>query len=103
MRESAIVARDVHVGPFVVRPHRAPTHAEQQHAFLTTFLNRDTKSSMNGVTATAISVKSQLSQNMMNNIATIVNISTAMPSVDDDAKAWIVCTSDVMVLRIVPV
>ena len=36
-------------------------------------------------------------------IAIIVNMSTMMPSVDDDAKPWIVCTSAVTVLRSVPV
>ena len=58
---------------------------------------------MKGVMATAISVKSQFNQSMTTSIATIVNMSTMMPNVEDDAKPWIVCTSAVTVLRSVPV
>ena len=42
--------------------------------------------SMNGVIATAISVKSQFSQNMIASMLMIVSRSTTMSSVDPDAK-----------------
>ena len=70
---------------------------------MTAFLKRMTKSSRNGVTATAISVKSQLSQNMSPSMPTIVIRSTTMPSVDDDAKSCTVETSLVIVESSVPV
>ena len=70
---------------------------------LTAFLKRITKSSRNGVTATAISVKSQLSQNMSPSMPTIVIRSTRMPSVDADAKLCTVATSLVIVESSVPV
>lgn len=38
-------------------------------SFFTAFLNRDTSKTMNGVTATAIGVKSQFNQSMMTSIA----------------------------------
>ncbi len=41
---------------------------------------------MNGVTAIAISVKSQFTQNMIASIATMVSMSTAIASVDPEAK-----------------
>ena len=59
-------------------------------AFLTAFLNRDTKKSKKGVTASAIRVKSQLSQNIKASMLTIVSKSTKMFSVDEDANAWMV-------------
>ena len=71
-------------------------------AFFTAFLNRDTNKSKNGVTATAISVKSQFSQNMMKSMPMIVSRSTAISSVDDDAKLWMVWTSAVIVLSSAP-
>ena len=71
-------------------------------AFLTAFLNRDTKSSRNGVTATAISVKSKFSQNIRPSIPTIVRMSTKMPRVAPEAKFWIVVMSVVMVRQEVP-
>ena len=71
-------------------------------AFFTARLNRATNSSRNGVTAIAISAKSQSSQNMMPSMPTIVSRSTRMPSVPDEAKFWIVFTSVVMVERIAP-
>ena len=42
------------------------------------------------VTANAISVKSQFSQNMMTSMATMVNRSTRMPRIEEEAKAWMV-------------
>ena len=70
---------------------------------LTAFLNRTTNISRKGVTPTAISVKSQSSQNIRPTIKTIVTRSTIMPSVDDDAKPWTVETSLVIVDISVPV
>ena len=55
-------------------------------AFFTAFLNRETSNSMNGVTRHSDQVKSQLSQNMTTSMPTIVNISTTIPRVEDDAK-----------------
>ena len=55
------------------------------------------------MTATAISVKSQLSQNMSPSIPTIVIRSTRMPSVDAEAKPCTVATSLVIVDSSVPV
>ena len=72
-------------------------------AFFTAFLKREMKNSRNGVTATAIRVKSQLSQNIRPSIDTIVSMSTRMLRVDEEAKAWMVAMSVVMVLRSVPV
>ena len=66
-------------------------------AFFTAFLKRATNSSRKGVTPTAISAKSQFSQNMMPSIPTIVIMSTRMPSVADDAKSCTVETSLVIV------
>jgi hypothetical protein len=64
---------------------------------LTAFLKRITNSSRKGVTPTAISVKSQLSHNIRPSMKTMVSRSTAMPSVDDEAKLCTVDTSLVMV------
>jgi len=72
-------------------------------AALTAFLNLETKSSRKGVTAMAIRVKSQLSQNMRPSMQTMVSRSTRMLSVEEDAKPWIVWMSVVRVLRMVPV
>ena len=66
-------------------------------ASFTAFLKRMTNNSRNGVTPTAISVKSQLSQNMRPSMPKIVMMSTRMPSVDDEAKLCTVETSVVMV------
>ena len=55
-------------------------------AFFTAFLNRDTKNSRNGVTATAIRVKSQFSQNIRPSMATMVSRSTRMFRVEEEAK-----------------
>ena len=52
----------------------------------TAFLKRNTNSSRNGVTPTAISAKSQSSQNISPSMKTIVSRSTRMPSVADEAK-----------------
>ena len=49
------------------------------------------------MTPTAISVKSQSSQNIRPSMKTMVIRSTTMPSVDDEAKLWTVDTSLVMV------
>ena len=72
-------------------------------AFFTAFLKRDTKNSKNGVTPTAIMVKSQLSQNIRPSMLTMVSRSTKMLSVEDEAKPWMVWMSVVMVLSRVPV
>jgi hypothetical protein len=64
---------------------------------LTAFLKRATNSSRNGVMATAISAKSQFSQNMIPSMPTIVIASTRMTSVADDAKSCTVATSLVIV------
>jgi len=55
------------------------------------------------VIASAIRVKSQLSQNIRPIMKMIVMMSTMMLSVDEDAKLWIVATSLVMVDISVPV
>ena len=55
------------------------------------------------MTPTAISVKSQSSQNMRPSMKTMVTRSTTMPSVDDEAKPWTVATSLVIVDISVPV
>ncbi len=72
-------------------------------ASLTAFLKRITNSSRNGVTPTAISAKSQLSQNMMPSMPTIVIMSTTIDSVADDAKSCTVATSLVSVDSMLPV
>ena len=72
-------------------------------AFLTAFLKRETKSSRNGVTPTAMSAKSQLSQNITPSIPMIVRRSTKMPSVAPEAKFWIVVMSVVIVESRFPV
>ncbi len=64
---------------------------------MTAFLKRMTNISRNGVTPTAISVKSQSSQSMSPSMNTIVTRSTTIPSVDDEAKLWTVETSLVIV------
>src|ERR1700710_1427702 len=46
-----------------------------------------------GVNATAISVKSQSSQNISPTMKTMVMRSIMISSVDDDAKSWMVATS----------
>ena len=66
-------------------------------ASLTAFLKRITKSSRNGVTPMAMSAKSQLSQNMMPSMPTMVMMSTTIDSVADDAKSCTVDTSLVSV------
>lgn len=55
-------------------------------AFLTAFLNRTTKSSRNGVTPIATSAKSQFRQNIRPSILTMVNRSTSIPRVPEEAK-----------------
>jgi hypothetical protein len=72
-------------------------------AFFTARLKRATKSKRNGVAAMAISAKSHSSQNMMPSMPTIVMRSTRIPSVPDEAKPWMVFTSEVIVERIAPV
>jgi hypothetical protein len=72
-------------------------------AFLTAFLKRETKRSRNGVTATAISVKSKFSQNIRPSMPMIVRMSTKIPSVEPEAKFWMVVMSVVIVERRFPV
>ncbi len=72
-------------------------------AFLTALLNCMTKSSRNGVTATAIRAKSKLSQNMRPSMPMIVRTSTRIPSVAPEAKFWMVVMSVVIVDRRFPV
>ncbi len=55
------------------------------------------------MTPTAMSVKSKSSQNMMPSIPMIVRMSTKIPSVEPEAKFWIVVMSVVMVERRFPV
>ena len=55
------------------------------------------------MTATAIKVKSQLSQNIIASIPTMVSKSTAISKVAEEAKAWMVSTSPVIVLSSAPV
>ena len=85
------------------RRSRSAACAPRASTSFTAFLKRKTNSSRNGVTATAISVKSQLSQNMSPSMPTMVIRSTRMPSVDDDAKSCTVETSLVIVDSSVPV
>jgi len=54
--------------------------------FLHRFLNLETNSSRKGVTATAISVKSQFSQNISPSMHRMVSMSTRMVSVEEEAK-----------------
>ena len=72
-------------------------------AFFTARRNRATNSSRNGATATAISAKSQLSQNISPSIPAIVSRSMKMLRVDEEAKPWIVSMSSEMVLSSAPV
>ena len=58
---------------------------------------------MKGVTATTIKVKSQFSQNIIPSMPRMVNKSTMMLSVDEDAKPWMVWMSVVIVLSRAPV
>ena len=72
-------------------------------ACFTSFLKCSTNSSSTGVTPTAISAKSQLSQNIRPSMPMIVMMSTRIPSVADDAKPCTVATSLVIVDRSGPV
>ena len=72
-------------------------------AFLTALRKRMTNRRRKGATPTAMSAKSQLSQNIRPSIPVMVKRSTTIPSVEEDAKPWMVAMSSVMVLRSVPV
>ena len=52
--------------------------------------------------ATAIRVKSQLRKNITTSMPRMVNMSTTMPSVAEEAKFWMVSTSAVIVLSSTP-
>ncbi len=56
-------------------------------AFFTAFLKRETKSSRKGVTATAIKVKSQLSQDIRPSMETMVSRSMRISRVEEEAKS----------------
>jgi hypothetical protein len=55
-----------------------------------------------GKTAAAIGAKSQRSQNITQTMRTTVSVSMTILRVSGEAKVWIVETSEVMVLRIMP-
>jgi hypothetical protein len=65
-------------------------------------LTRTKKTISSGVTASAIRAKSQRKQNITMITATSVKVSVKMLRVEVDAKLWIVWTSVVRVLRMVP-
>jgi hypothetical protein len=71
-------------------------------ALRTALLTRSTNAASSGVTASAISAKSQRSQSITPIMATSDRVSVRMVRVEDDAKAWMVCTSPVSVLSRVP-